>query len=61
MEDETQARPVLTPVNLDDLSIDDLQERISALETEIAACKAVIDAKGDAKSAADAMFNFSGE
>ncbi|MFC6197459.1 DUF1192 family protein [Ponticaulis profundi] len=44
-------------VDLDLLSVDELKERIEALKAEITACEKAIENKGDAKSAADAMFN----
>lgn len=44
--------------DIDLMSVEDLQERISELKVEIAMCEAAIAKKGSAKSAADAMFNF---
>ncbi len=38
------------------MSVEDLQERIAQLKIEIAECEAEIVKKGNAKSAADAMF-----
>ena len=61
MEDDAQ--PVLsTPkLDLDLLSVEELEARISSLTAEIEACKAAIARKGDAKSAADAMFSLGGK
>lgn len=58
MDDDTQ--PILsTPkLDLDNLSVEDLKERIESLRAEITACEAAIAKKGSAKSAADAMFSF---
>ena len=44
--------------DLDVYSVDDLHERIEALEAEIARSKAAISGKAAKKSAADALFNF---
>ena len=44
--------------DLDLYSVDELQERISALEAEIARSRAAIDGKSSQRSAADALFNF---
>ena len=38
--------------------MDELHERIAALEAEIARSKAAIDGKSSKRSAADALFNF---
>ena len=38
--------------------MEDLQERIQALEDEIARARAAIDTKRSKKNAADALFNF---
>ena len=43
-------------VDLERLSVEDLQERIEALKAEIAACEAELDRKQSHKSAADALF-----
>jgi uncharacterized small protein (DUF1192 family) len=45
--------------DLDLYSVEELNERISALQTEIERSKAAIAAKAAKKSAADALFNFS--
>jgi uncharacterized small protein (DUF1192 family) len=44
--------------DLDAYSIEDLQERIQALDDEIRRARAAIEAKTAKKSAADALFNF---
>ncbi len=44
--------------DLDVHSVDDLEERIVALEAEIARARDAIEAKRSKKSAADALFNF---
>lgn len=44
--------------DLDLYSVDELNERIEALETEIKRSKAAISGKAAKKSAADALFNF---
>ena len=46
--------------DLDLYSVDDLGERIEALEAEIARARAAIASKAAKKSAADALFNFGG-
>ncbi len=43
-------------VDLERLSVEDLQERIEALKAEIAACEVELDRKQSHKSAADALF-----
>ena len=42
--------------DLDRLSVDELQDRIDALKTEIARCEAKIAAATSHRSAADALF-----
>jgi uncharacterized small protein (DUF1192 family) len=44
--------------DLDLFAVDELQERIAALEAEIARCRAAIEGKSSQRSAADALFNF---
>ena len=44
--------------SLDDLSIDELVERIAALQTEIVRLETAIDDKKSSKSAADSVFKF---
>jgi uncharacterized small protein (DUF1192 family) len=44
--------------DLDIYGVSELEERIEALQAEIARCKAQIDKKQAGKSAAEALFNF---
>ncbi|MEM6535123.1 MAG: DUF1192 domain-containing protein [Pseudomonadota bacterium] len=44
------------PIDLERLSVEELEERIAALGAEIAACEAELDRKKSHKSAADALF-----
>lgn len=50
--------PILTnkPQALDEMSVDELEERILALKEEISACEEEIEKKRRQKSAADALF-----
>ena len=48
------------PTLLEDMSIEDLKSRISALEAEIEACRAEIAKKDAHRSAADALFGGDG-
>jgi uncharacterized small protein (DUF1192 family) len=48
----------LSREDLDVYSIEDLQERIAALEDEIKRSSNAIEAKRSKKNAADALFNF---
>jgi len=48
----------LTREDLDGYSVEDLKERIAALEAEIARSQAAIDGKSSQRNAADALFNF---
>jgi len=48
------------PIPREDMSVDDLKARISALETEIEACRAEIDRKQAHRNAADALFSGDG-
>ncbi|MEM9053883.1 MAG: DUF1192 domain-containing protein [Pseudomonadota bacterium] len=43
-------------IDLERLSVEELQERIEALNAEISACKAELNKKQSHKSAADALF-----
>ncbi len=43
-------------IDLERLSVEDLQERIAELQAEIAACEAELNKKQSHKSAADALF-----
>lgn len=53
-----EALTALSREDLDLVSVGDLQERIEALEREIARSRAAIEAKQTKKNAADALFNF---
>lgn len=48
----------LSREDLDVYAVEDLQERIAALETEIGRSRAAIETKRSKKNAADALFNF---
>ena len=48
----------LTREDLDGYSVEDLKERIAALEAEIARSQTAIDGKSSQRNAADALFNF---
>ncbi|MEL6567865.1 MAG: DUF1192 domain-containing protein [Pseudomonadota bacterium] len=48
------------PTLLEDMSVEDLKSRISALEAEIEACRAEIAKKDAHRSAADALFGGDG-
>lgn len=48
----------LSREDLDVYAVEDLQERIAALEAEITRSRAAIDTKRSKKNAADALFNF---
>lgn len=43
-------------LDLERLSVEELQERVEALKAEILACEAELDKKQSHKSAADALF-----
>lgn len=58
MDEDIQPVSLPPKFDLDLLSVEDLKARIEDLRQEIAACEAAISRKGNAKSAADAMFNF---
>lgn len=65
MFDDLDPRPqrgaalkTLSREDLDLYSVEELQERIEALEAEIARDRAAIEAKTAKKSAADALFSF---
>lgn len=49
---------MLAREDLDLYSVEELTERIAALEAEIARDRAAIEKKNSRKSAADALFNF---
>jgi len=46
----------LVKQDLYDLSVDDLKERISAMEAEITRCKKLIETRGNIKAAAENLF-----
>lgn len=48
----------LSREDLDVYSIEDLEERISALDDEVGRARRAIEAKRSKKNAADALFNF---
>lgn len=63
--DENEPRPqrgealrALAREDLDLLAVEELQERVEALQAEIARSRAAMDGKRSRKSAADALFNF---
>ncbi|WP_333612752.1 DUF1192 domain-containing protein [Brevundimonas bullata] len=61
LEPRPQGGEALRALRLEDLdlyAVDELHERIAALEAEIARSKAAIDGKSSKRSAADALFNF---
>ena len=61
LEPRPQRGAALATLGRDDLdlySVEELNERIEALEAEIARSKAAISGKAAKKSAADALFNF---
>lgn len=65
MFDDLEPRPrrgealdALAREDLDLYSVEDLQERIEALNAEIGRAQAAIEAKRAKKSAADALFSF---
>ncbi len=57
-DDDLPPPPVLslTKAEIENLSVGELEERISALEAEIERVRAVIDTKQHSKSAAEAVF-----
>ena len=61
LEPRRRRDEALTSLRREDLdlyAIEDLEERIAELETEIARSRAAVEAKRSKKSAADALFNF---
>lgn len=60
MDEEDRKRPKSHDVGmaLDALSVEELDDRIALLETEINRLRAAIDAKGDSRKAAEAAFKF---
>lgn len=59
-EDEKRKRPTSHEIGmvLDALSVEELEERISLLNDEIARLRAAIAAKSDSRKAAEAAFKF---
>lgn len=55
-DDETQISKMNKPIDLDALSIIELEERIIRLNEEILRTKAVIDKKKSSMNAAEAIF-----
>lgn len=53
-----EALKALVREDLDLFAVDELHERIAALEAEITRSKAAIEGKSSKRSAADALFNF---
>jgi uncharacterized small protein (DUF1192 family) len=45
---------------LEELSVEEIRERIGALEAEIEACKVMLQRKGSDRAAADALFSKKG-
>jgi uncharacterized small protein (DUF1192 family) len=60
MDEEDRKRPTTHELgmNLDTLSVIELEERIGLLEAEIDRLRAAIAAKGDSRKAAEAAFKF---
>tara|TARA_R110002167_G_scaffold74404_1_gene208283 strand:- start:38 stop:244 length:207 start_codon:yes stop_codon:yes gene_type:complete len=61
LEPRPQRGAALTALAREDLdlfSVEELGERVEALETEIARARAAMEGKSSRKSAADALFNF---
>ncbi len=55
--DDLAPRPVLAqPPNLEVMSVADLRHYITQLEAEIARARAMIEAKGGARAAAESVF-----
>ncbi len=58
MDDEERAREkYFESRDLDDVSIDELEERIAELEAEIVTLRSAIESKRNVLSAADALFS----
>jgi uncharacterized small protein (DUF1192 family) len=60
MEEDEKRKPTSHNVgmNLDTLSVEELEERITLLDGEIARLRAAIAAKGNSRKAAEAAFKF---
>ncbi|KKC40964.1 hypothetical protein WH87_02070 [Devosia epidermidihirudinis] len=60
MNDDEISKPKAHEVGMaiDTMSIEELSDRIGLLEAEIVRLRAAIDARGNTRKAADAMFKF---
>lgn len=58
-EDEFLPKPKAAK-KLEDMGVEEISERISLLEAEIEACKAMLKRKGSDRAAADALFSKKG-
>jgi uncharacterized small protein (DUF1192 family) len=58
-EDEFLPKPKAAK-KLEDMGVEEINERISLLEAEIEACKAMLKRKGSDRAAADALFSKKG-
>lgn len=56
MDDDSGAKPIPAKPDLERLSIDEIEARIAALETEIASCREAIARKRGHRSEADSLF-----
>lgn len=56
-DDLEPARPVLAPVDLQSLSIQDLKDYIRSLQTEIGRAEAMIQSKEAHRSGAESLFS----
>jgi len=56
LDDDPLAPPAKKPVALDSMSIEELEARIEALNSEIAKCEEAIASKRAQRSAADSLF-----
>lgn len=59
VEDEFLPRPKAVK-KLEEMSVEEIQERIVLLEAEIEACKSMLRRKGSDRAAADALFSKKG-
>ena len=60
-EDDPGSPLKKTARTLDIMSVEELEERVTSLKADIAACEAMIDTKRRQKAAADAIFGKKGE
>lgn len=60
MDEDITKRPVTHEIGtgLDSLSVEELEQRIALMETEIARLRTAIAAKGHSRQAAEAAFKF---